>query len=522
VKKCFLTLLLALLLVFPYPAQAAVEKNETVYGLLANNGTVKEVQVVNWAHGTPDGEAWTDYGSYNEIKNSVSSIKPKIDGDRLIWPSSAFQRNELFYQGVTDKKLPFNVTIDYTLNGEQIKAEDIAGKDGNLKIHIHLENLTGQEVLLSYQGVRNKQLSAKKNLYTPFLFQISTSLPTEKFKNIKSDGANQVVVGDEIQVAWISFPFPTSDISLEMQGKDIELNPFDISVLPLYGVSISGLDIAGKFGGLNQMLDGLGQLDSSLNMMGTAAQEIQQNQEKIADGCSQVADGLGKLDQGVQKAYEGSELLAGGVNQLRKQLTQQLIEANEQLEQQTQGLIGQLMLLKQDIPTENYVAQMRIDALIDGLSHSSNDIPEEINQLAQLADAANQLNSGLEMIHQGTQELAQQTPQLSEGMKELAKGQGQLADGIKKAADGLSTITEESGGHYNELMQGLAAAEELETLAGNYKSFMDNSNNKSSKVQFLLRTEGIEIPEQAEETIPEKTKTTPWESIKSFFINLFS
>jgi putative membrane protein len=187
VKKCFLTLLLALLLVFPYPAQAAVEKNETVYGLLANNGTVKEVQVVNWAHGTPDGEAWTDYGSYNEIKNSVSSIKPKIDGDRLIWPSSAFQRNELFYQGVTDKKLPFNVTIDYTLNGEQIKAEDIAGKDGNLKIHIHLENLTGQEVLLSYQGVRNKQLSAKKNLYTPFVFQISTSLPTDKFKNIKID-----------------------------------------------------------------------------------------------------------------------------------------------------------------------------------------------------------------------------------------------------------------------------------------------------------------------------------------------
>lgn len=137
------------------------------------------------------------------------------------------------------------------------------------------------------------------------MFQISTSLPTDKFKNIKSDGANQVVVGDEIQVAWISFPFPTSDISLEMQGKDIELNPFDISVLPLYGVSISGLDIAGKFGGLNQMLDGLGQLDSSLNMMGTAAQEIQQNQEKIADGCSQVADGLGELDQGVQKAYEG-------------------------------------------------------------------------------------------------------------------------------------------------------------------------------------------------------------------------
>lgn len=521
-KKCFLTLLLALFLVFPYPAQAAVEKNETIYGMLANDGTVKEVQVVNWAHGNPDGETWTDYGSYSEIKNSVSSIEPKVDGNRLIWPSSAFQENELFYQGVTDKKLPFKVIIDYTLNGKQIKPEDIAGKDGTLKINIHLENLTEQESLLSYQGEQNKQLSAKETLYTPFVFQISTSLPTEKFKNIKSDGANQVVVGDQIQVAWIAFPFPTSDITLEMQGKDIEFNPFDISALPPYDISISGLDTAGTLGGVNQLLDGLGQLESSLNEMGTAAQEIQQNQEKIADGCSQVADGLGELDQYVQKAYNGSEQLAGKVDQLRKQLTQQLTEANEQLAHQTQGLIEQLMQLKQDIPADNYAAQMRIDALIDSLSNSNSTVPEGVNQLDQLADAANQLNSGLGEIQQGTQELAQQTPHLSSGMKELAKGQGQLADGIKKSKDGLSTINEESGGQYNELMQGLAAAEEMEALAGNYKSFMDNSNNKSSKVQFLLRTEGIEIAEQSAATVPEETKGTPWESIKNFFINLFS
>ena len=85
-RKPILPLLLAFLLVFPQPALAAVEKNETVYCLLANNGTVKEVQVVNWASGAPEGDSWTDYGSYSEVKNSTSGSKPKVEGNRLTWP----------------------------------------------------------------------------------------------------------------------------------------------------------------------------------------------------------------------------------------------------------------------------------------------------------------------------------------------------------------------------------------------------------------------------------------------------
>ena len=43
-KKRFLVLLLVFVLICPCPTMAAVEKNETVYGLLANDGTVKEVR----------------------------------------------------------------------------------------------------------------------------------------------------------------------------------------------------------------------------------------------------------------------------------------------------------------------------------------------------------------------------------------------------------------------------------------------------------------------------------------------
>jgi hypothetical protein len=109
VKKRFLVLLLVFVLICPCPTMAAVQKNETVYGLLANDGTVKEVQVVNWAYGTPDGDSWTDYGNYREINNSGSDVKPRMGKDQISWPSSAFEEKGLFYQGLTDKELPFKI-----------------------------------------------------------------------------------------------------------------------------------------------------------------------------------------------------------------------------------------------------------------------------------------------------------------------------------------------------------------------------------------------------------------------------
>jgi X-X-X-Leu-X-X-Gly heptad repeat protein len=316
----------------------------------------------------------------------------------------------------------------------------------------------------------------------------------------------------------------------------IELNPIEIAALPTV-LPLPSLDMDSE---LNQLIVGLGQLESSLNKMGSAAQEIQRNQEKIADGCSQVAAGLGELEEGVKGAYEGSGQLAGGLEQLRQQLaasneqlTQQLTELLAQQTQQTQELITQLYQLKQSIPSpqenpENYEAHVRIDALIKNLENPNNvpslpSLPSQENDpLALLTDAVNMLNSGLGEIHQGTQRLAQETPSLSSGMKELAKGQGQLADGLLKAADGISTTKKESGGQFNELKRGQAVTDKLEILADDYKSFMDNTNNSNSQVQFLLRTEGIEITEPAAESAPEPTKNTPWQSIKNFFKNLFS
>ncbi len=514
-RKPILPLLLAFLLVFPQPALAAVEKNETVYCLLANNGTVKEVQVVNWASGAPEGDSWTDYGSYSEVKNSTSGSKPKVEGNRLTWPVTAFQEDGLFYQGSTDKELPFKVSIDYTLDGEPIKPKQLAGKKGKVKITIHLENLTRQQTKLSYKDYQGITLSTEKTLYTPFVFQVSTSLSAGKWKNIKSPGANQVVVGDKIQLGWMVFPFPTADITLEMTGEEIELEPFEIVALPsisaLSELDLSKLNIKGK---LSPLFSGLVQLENSLGELSSAAREIGENQKKIADGSSQAAAGLRQLEDGVKTTCEGSGELAAGLEQLSSE-HQKLAESSFLLKQQIEQLLKQI---KPFFPDNE---QQKIDLLIKGIEDLNNGITQEKEYLNQLSAAASGLNSGLGELQQGIQSLSQQTPALSSGLDELAKGQEQLAEGIAATADGVATMRNEAGGQYNELMSSLAVIDELEVLADNYKSFMDNTNNQNSRVQFLLRTEGIQMEKDKTEPVSEEQKKSMWESIISFFQRFF-
>lgn len=514
-RKPILPLLLAFLLVFPQPALAAVEKNETVYCLLANNGTVKEVQVVNWAYGAPEGDSWTDYGNYSEVKNSTSDIKPKIEGNRLIWPASAFQENGLFYQGSTEKELPFKVSIDYTLNGKPIKPEQLAGKKGKVKITIHLENLTRQHSKLSYKDYQGITLSTEKTLYTPFVFQVSTSLSAGKWKNIKSPGATQVVVGDEIQLGWMVFPFPTADITLEMSGDEIELEPFEIVALPslsaLSELDLSKLNIDGK---VSPLFSGLVQLENSLDKLSSAANEIGENQKKIADGCRQLLAGLQQLKNGVEQAHEGSGNLATGLDQLSSK-HQKLVDSSFLLQQQIEPLLIQLKTL---LPSE----QENIDLLIKGIKDFNDGIVQEKQFLDQFSNAASKLNSGLGELNQGMQSLAQQTPALSSGLEQLSQGQEQLAEGIAAAADGVATMRNEAGGQYNELMSSLAAIDKLETLADDYKSFMDNTNNQNSKVQFILRTEGIQMEKPETEPVPEEQKKSMWETIINFFQKFFN
>ena len=112
-RKTALLLVCCCLLLPVTGAVAAIDRNETVYVTLDNHGQPENIRVVTWLRGQTGQAEWIDYGTYDQVENSVSDLAPRLGEGIIAWPSEALEGAGLFYQGTTSKPLPFAVSINY-------------------------------------------------------------------------------------------------------------------------------------------------------------------------------------------------------------------------------------------------------------------------------------------------------------------------------------------------------------------------------------------------------------------------
>jgi hypothetical protein len=108
-------------------------KSEVVYAKLSAEGTINAVYVVNHFE-VEKGGSITDFGNYNSVQNLTESKQIESDGDLISFQAEA---GDFYYQGnMESNDLPWIIEITYDMNGERISLQDIAGKSGELGIHI--------------------------------------------------------------------------------------------------------------------------------------------------------------------------------------------------------------------------------------------------------------------------------------------------------------------------------------------------------------------------------------------------
>lgn len=121
-------------------------------------------------------------------------------------------------------------------------------------------------------------------------------------------------------------------------------------------------------------------------------------------------------------------------------------------------------------------------------------------------------------IYNGTGTLKDGTGVLDDGVAELLSGIAQLYDGAGELKDGTSEMREETDGMDTEITDKID--ELLETVTGGdleIRSFVSDKNTNIDKVQFIIKTDGIQI-EEAEEDFTEEPKTlSAWQK----FLDLF-
>jgi putative membrane protein len=489
--KRLVSLLLCLLVIAcaPLVVSAGVSKNETVYVLLKNDGAVKETRVVNWLSGSPDGDSWVDYGAYSTVVNDVSDVKPRVTDTTVVWPKSAFGPGGLFYQGTALPYLPFDIAIEYTLNGSLIKPADLPGKSGRVGVKISISNNLKQEVSLAWADFDGIKHVDEESVYTPFMFQVTTNVPVTEWTDINAPGATEVLVGDKLQLGWAVFPYPDAQITFEMKGSDVELAPLDMTVVPM---ALPDLGLAKTDDQLRAYVDGLYQIESAIQSLKTSSGALAFGELQVSGGVQQLVQGLGLAVPGVSQVAKGSADLSAGLGQVL-QLHQQLASAAAQLAQYPDPKIQAL------------AAQLQT----------------EQQAISQLNQAALALSQGAAAANAGLTQLQTQVQPLAGGAKASASGQTQLTGGVGELLNAVHLARQQAVVQYNELKRGEALTEIARTQSANYRSFMDNEHNRDSQVQFLLRTEGVNENVTPEAPVEPAKPLSLWQRLVQFVKGLF-
>ena len=115
----------------------AYTKDETVYSKMDNAGTNYKTVVSDHIKNTEDADKIEDLTDLLNVKNTSGDETYTQDGNKFTWNAN---KNDIYYQGDTTKELPIDLKVKYELDGNEISAQDIAGKSGKVKITLQYTN----------------------------------------------------------------------------------------------------------------------------------------------------------------------------------------------------------------------------------------------------------------------------------------------------------------------------------------------------------------------------------------------
>lgn len=292
-KKKLLALSLASLMLAQYmPVYAEEttpsEKEEVVYIMLDSEGSVKSVNTVNIFE---KGEV-VDYGDYSEVKNLTGTETINTNGDEIIYTAN----EKSYYQGTNkSKEIPWNIDVEYYLDGKKYTGSTIAGKSGELEIQIDI----------------SKNESFEGDFYDNYALQASLTLDTNKCENIETDGATVANVGENKQISYTILPGKGLSTSIKADVTDFEMGAIEIN-----GVQLSlNVDIDDE-----ELMDKVTELMDATKKLNDGSQELKSNSSTLEDGSKSLKEGVASLNSGSAQLDEGVTQLSDGMSQVKSGL----------------------------------------------------------------------------------------------------------------------------------------------------------------------------------------------------------
>ena len=425
-------------------SEKEIGKEETVYVLADSTG--KERKVIVSDHLINDGNKDTieDASDLKDIENVKGDETFKQDGSKLTWQADG---NDIYYQGTSTKETPVSQTITYSLDGKEVKPEELAGKSGKVTIRFDYTN---------NETVKTKIDGKEEEIYVPFA-AISGMVLDDSFSNVKvtngkviSDGKNNIVVGYALPGLKESLDVDDSDFDGDVSIPDyveVTADVENFSLSTTMTVVMNATNFISKDGDAD-----LSEVDDMLDTLTDATDQLKDGSGELADGVDtlkskmgEFKDGVGTLKNGIKDYTDGASTLSTGIGTLKSGVD---------------TLAGSVPTLISGVGT-----------LKDGS--------------ASAAKGASSLKDGAGTLKKGAKDVSTGANTLSNGVKDLSTGANTLSGGATSLSDGANTLSS-GAASLNDGVQSIAT--NMKTLVSGTQSVSDGAAQLNTGVGTLIGT----------------------------------
>ena len=415
-------------------SEKEIGKEETVYVLADSTG--KERKVIVSDHLINDGNKDTieDASDLKDIENVKGDETFKQSGNKLTWQADG---NDIYYQGTSTKEAPVSQTITYSLDGKEVKPEDLAGKSGKVTIRFDYTN---------NETVKTKIAGKEEEIYVPFA-AVSGMVLDDSFSNVKvtngkviSDGKNNIVVGYALPGLKESLDVDDSDFDGDVSIPDyveVTADVENFSLSTTMTVVMNATNFISKDGDAD-----LSEVDDMLDTLTDATDQLKDGSGELADGVDtlkskmgEFKDGVGTLKNGIKDYTDGASTLSTGIGTLKSGV--------DTLAGSVPTLISGVGTLKDGSAS----AAKGASSLKDGagtLKKGAKDVSTGANTLSNgvkdLSTGANTLSGGASDLSTGADTLSAGATSLSDGANTLSSGAASLNDGVQSIATNMKTL----------------------------------------------------------------------------------
>lgn len=515
------------------------DKQETVYVIASASGEVEKVIVTEMLNNRDKADSIKDVTNLTNILNTKNDSEYTMSDDGIVWDAKG---DKIYYRGDATNEVPVSFTITYKLDGNDITAEELAGKSGSLEMTFNYKNIQSQTVEID---------GKETEIFVPFLMLSGTMIDNSVMSHIEVDHGKVIDDGDKSIIFGYALPglnenldfdkeiFPSS-FTIKGDVKDFELTTtltfatndifnqfgFDgITDTSDVDAMIESLTTAVQkmVAGANDLSDGLGTLKTSFTSVVTAVGTLTDSAAQLSEGAKNLTAGLNTVDSklielgtGLTTLSQNSAALNAGADKvfstLLAQVQGQLTAAGlanyginvptltkDNYKEVLSGLSATLKKYGMDT-TAIDGAKVSLDeynTFYTGLTQYTAGVDKAAAGCTALETAfkseavagSETLSAGLDKFAAGIKELNGNMPALTEGIDKLATGAATLAGGLEKVySEGIQKALAE----IDDISTFIRRVEATLDVSAAYQSLGGISEDMTGSTKFVYRTGSIE------------------------------